>query len=124
MAKKKYHCFVCGADVAKARVDALADFGISPENVTCLAHSTVRAKKGIYLGEVGTSELLLVSKVYDDSVRSVFRKAKKDSEAEIDDTNDTVEKDSYNDKELNYYNSNDEQTDPEEKIEIIKRQQP
>jgi hypothetical protein len=36
--------------------------------------------KGIYLGEVGTSEMLVCDKVYDDNVRSVFRKAETDQE--------------------------------------------
>jgi hypothetical protein len=78
----------------------------------------------LFLGEVGTSELLVVDKVYDDSVRSVFRGARKDvdaAQAEADMEVEPDSKETYNEKEMNYYISNEEQVDPEEKIEIIKR---
>jgi hypothetical protein len=84
----------------------------------------IKPRQGVYLGEVGTSELLIVDKVYNDSVRSVFRGAKKEAEAVEEDLGDeeTAEKETYDDKEMHYYNSNEEQMDPEEKIEIIRRQ--
>ena len=116
---------VSGKPIPTERVEALEMLGIPQGKWTCVEHSLTKPKKGVYLGEVGTSELLLVDKVYDDSVRSVFRGAKRDSEqTEEQDTDEIVEKETYDKKELSYYISDEEQVDPEEKIEIIKRQNP
>jgi hypothetical protein len=120
MPKKKYKCVVSGKDIPRERIEALKMLGIPESRWTCVEHALASPRKGIYLGEVGTSQLLIVDKVYNDSVRSVFRGSKK--EAVSSDLEDEVEdKVDYNEKELSYYNSNDEQVDPEEKIEIIKR---
>jgi hypothetical protein len=94
--------------------------GIPESRWTVVEHALDSPRKGIYLGEVGTSDLLIVDKVYNDSVRSVFRGAKKEAQ-QAQEEEDTVEQPTYNEKELNYYVSNEEQIDPEEKIEIIKR---
>lgn len=97
----------------------------TPEHLwTCVEHSLTKPKQGLFLGEVGTSELLLVDKVYDDSVRSVFRGARKEASQEQEEDDDIPEKSAYDNKELNYYISDEEIVDPEEKIEIIKRQNP
>lgn len=125
MPKKIYKCVVSGKTIPAERVEALQMLGIPQSRWTCVEHSLTKPKQGVYLGEVGTSELLLVDKVYDDSVRSVFRGAKRDSEqSEEQDTDEIVEKETYDKKELSYYISDEEQVDPEEKIEIIKRQNP
>lgn len=121
MAKKKYYCSISGKEIPKERVEALQALGIPEDRWTCVEHSTTKRRQGLYLGENGTSELLIVDKVYNDSVRSVFRGSRK-TEAEPDEEEES-EKEEYNEKELNYYTSNDEQVDPEEKIEIIKRHQ-
>jgi hypothetical protein len=55
-----------------------------------------------------------VDKVYDDSVRSVFRGARKETSENKED--EELESPAYNEKELNYYISNDEPAEPEEKI--------
>ena len=120
MPKKKYTCVVSGKDIPRERVEALKMLGLPESRWTCVEHALATPRKGIYLGEVGTSELLIVDKVYNDSVRSVFRGSKKEIVA--DETDEAAEKDAYNEKELSYYTSSDEQVDPEEKIEIIKRQ--
>ena len=117
MAKKIYKCVVSGKPIPQARVDALISLGIPEHLWTCVEHSLSKPKQGLFLGEVGTSELLIVDKVYDDSVRSVFRGSKKESTEE---EQEEVKAD-YDKKELNYYSSDDEQVDPEEKIEIVKR---
>ena len=121
MAKKnkpEYRCYISGKIIPPERVEALISMGIPEERWTCVEHSIEKPKKGIFLGENGTSEMLVVDKVYDDSVRSVFRSSKREAaEAEQSDQE-------YDEKELNYYISSDEQLDPEEKVEIIKRQQP
>ena len=122
MGRKIYKCSVSGKNIPKERVEALRMLGVPEENWTCVEHSLAKPRQGVYLGEVGTSQLLIVDKVYDDSVRSVFRGAKRDA-AKIteEDEDEPTDKDGYGEKELNYYVSSDEQVDPEEKIEIIKR---
>ena len=123
MGNKSYKCVVSGKVIPKERVEALKMLG-TPEHLwTCVQHSLTKPKQGLFLGEVGTSELLLVDKVYDDSVRSVFRGAKRDaSQEQEEEDNDVVDKPTYDNKELNYYISDEEVVDAEEKIEIIKRQ--
>jgi len=124
MAKKAYKCVVSGKPIPKERVEALKMLDIPENRWTCVEHALDSPRKGIYLGEVGTSQLLIVDKVYNDSVRSVFRgvskevKELKEGVVSVDET-PNVE---YETKELNYYVSDEEQADPEEKIEIIKRQ--
>lgn len=122
MAKKIYKCVVSGNPIPDARVEALISLGIPEQLWTCVEHSLTKPKRGLFLGEVGTSELLIVDKVYDDSVRSVFRGNKKNSTADADDIDEEAPPTSYNKKEIEYYSSNDEQVDPEEKIDIVKRQ--
>lgn len=120
MAKKKiYKCVVSGKDIPSERVEALIMLGVPEERWTCVEHAFAAPRKGIYLGENGTSELLIVDKVYNDSVRSVFRNSKKDVTPEEDEIAEP--KADYNEKELNYYISDEEQVDPDEKVEIIKR---
>ena len=123
MGNKSYKCVVSGKVIPKERVEALKMLG-TPEHLwTCVQHSLTKPKQGLFLGEVGTSELLLVDKVYDDSVRSVFRGAKREaSQEQEDEDNNSVDKTTYDNKELNYYISDEEVVDSEEKIEIIKRQ--
>lgn len=116
--KQQYFCSISGKPIPPERVEALITMGVPQDRWTCVEHSIEKPRKGIFLGENGTSEMLIVDKVYDDSVRSVFRSSKRDAaESEESDTD-------YDDKELSYYTSNEEQVDPEEKIEIIKRQTP
>lgn len=117
---KKYKCVVSGKEIPKARVEALISLGVPEQRWTCIEHALPTPRKGIYLGEVGTSELLIVDKVYNDSVRSVFKGANK--QAEASDKHEEQEEATYNAGELNYYVSDEEQTDPEQKIDIIKRQ--
>lgn len=122
MAEKIYKCVVSGKTIPPARVEALISLGIPEQLWTCVEHSLTKPKQGLFLGEVGTSELLIVDKVYDDSVRSVFKGSKKTISTEADDIDDETPSTSYNTKEIEYYSSNDEQVDPEEKIDIVKRQ--
>lgn len=96
--------------------------GVPESRWTCVEHALDMPRKGIYMGEVGTSELRIVNKVYDDSVRSVFRGSKKEQQVS-DEISPAEDKADYDPKELNYYTSNEEQPDPAEKVEIIKRQQ-
>jgi len=124
--KQTYKCVISGKNIPKERIEALKMLGIPEQKWTCVEYALPVPRKGIYLGEVGTSQLLIVDKVYNDSVRSVFKGAKKQAEQldreivrEIDDSADEPV---YNEKELSYYISNEEQSDPDEKINIIKRQ--
>jgi len=120
MARKVYKCVVSGKPIPKERIEALKMLGTPESRWTCVEHALDSPRKGIYLGEVGTSDLLIVDKVYNDSVRSVFRGAKKEAQ-QAQDEEDSSDQPTYNEKELNYYISNEEQVDPEEKIEIMKR---
>jgi hypothetical protein len=120
MARKVYKCVVSGKPIPKERIEALKMLGTPESRWTCVEHALDSPRKGIYLGEVGTSDLLIVDKVYNDSVRSVFRGAKKVAQ-QAQDEEDSSDQPTYNEKELNYYISNEEQVDPEEKIEIMKR---
>jgi ferredoxin len=47
---------------------------------TCIGCSQVSKVKGLYLGESGTSQLQICTRVYNDSVRSVFKSAETDLE--------------------------------------------
>jgi len=127
MTNKQYKCVVSGKLIPEARVEALQMLGLPEERWTCVEHALAMPRQGIYMGENGTSELKIVNKVYNDSVRSVFGKAKKEAAPIDPDTvsdEEASEKDTYEPKELNYYISDEEQVDPTEKIEIIKRHSP
>jgi len=66
-------CAVCGCPVSEERVTVLIkDFKKRLNEVTCTKHSTTRAPQAIWLGEVGTSELLLVNKVGVPGINQVF----------------------------------------------------
>lgn len=123
MSKETFKCVISGKIIPDERVEALKMLGIPQTKWTCVEHSTAKPKKGLYLGEVGTSELLMVDKVYNDSVRSVFKNEAKNASNEEyskDDEEDSVEV-TYNVKELNYYTSPDDQIDAEEEAKAIKR---
>ena len=130
MSQKEYKCVVSGKTIPSERVEALTMLGLPESRWTCVEHALSMPRKGIYMGENGTSELKIVSKVYDDSVRSVFRRSKQEAqktETEDEEDEETVSSGgevTYAQKELNYYISDEEQVDPEEKIEIIKRHTP
>jgi hypothetical protein len=123
MSKKIYKCVVSGKPIPKERVEALKMLGLPENRWTCVEHALAMPRKGIYMGENGTSELKIVDKVYNDSVRSVFGSAKKEKEFNEDPVTqeDDIEKGPYESRELNYYISDEDTPDPDEKIEIIKR---
>lgn len=77
-------CSVCEKPVPVDRIKALIDLGVNPTQWTHTKCSQVKKIKGIYLGEVGTSEIKLCNKIYNDSVRSVFRHAEADSDSDPD----------------------------------------
>lgn len=66
------NCFVCGKPISNQRKEALIQLNISTNRWTHTQCSQDEKIKGVYLGEVGTSQLQLVTKVYNDSVRDVF----------------------------------------------------
>lgn len=123
MAKKAYKCVVSDKPIPKERVEALKMLGTPESRWTCVEHALDSPRKGIYLGEVGTSQLLIVDKVYNDSVRSVFRGGSKETKPDKGHEEPVEAADNtYDPTELTYYTSDEEQVDPKEKIEIIKRQ--
>lgn len=86
---KTYFCYISGEEIDQPRAEALLELGV-PENLMTskkVAEKTITRKKGVYFGEQGSGELVVCRKVYDDSVRSVFRNA----EAEVTDEDNDEE---------------------------------
>ena len=77
-------CVVCHKPMPAARISALKTLNLAPSRWAHTACSNVTKVKGVYLGESGTSTLQLCDKLYNDSVRTVFRSA--DTVADDDDT--------------------------------------
>jgi hypothetical protein len=102
MKKQNHICVVSGKVIPPERVEALEMLGIPENRWTCVEHSLEKVRQGIFMGEAGTSELLFVDKVYDNSVRSVFKGSEEEpSEGE--------EKGHfYSDKEIRYYSQEEE----------------
>jgi hypothetical protein len=121
MSKQIYKCIVSGKEIPKERVEALKMLGIPENQWTCVENSFTRPKQGIFMGEVGSSEMKVVDKVYNDSVRAVFKNADRETEEEVDDGETEVEKTKfYSDREMNYYIQDDEDIS-EEKVPIVKK---
>ena len=57
-------------------------------HVNCSTTSKIR---GIYLGENGTSQLQLCDKIYDDTVRSVFKRTEYETDIEDTEPNEKTE---------------------------------
>lgn len=72
-------CFVCDKRITLERITALKSLKTPTNRWTHAKCSPTTKVKGIYTGEVGTSKLLVVDKLYNDSVRSVFRGADNES---------------------------------------------
>jgi hypothetical protein len=80
MQKKKYVCSVSGKVIPAMRVEYLMESGLPEDKWTTVEHSQVQRKKGIYMGGTASSEddigeageLVIVDKVYDDSVRTIL----------------------------------------------------
>jgi hypothetical protein len=78
-------CFVCNKKMTTERMNALRSLK-TPVNRWAHAKCSPTTKiKGVYTGEVGTSKLLLVDKLYNDSVRSVFRATENENRSESTD---------------------------------------
>ena len=75
IAKTTKTCVICDKPIPVNRLEALVLMNTPASKYTHTKCSTVTKIKGIYLGEVGTSEIMLCDKLYNDSVRSVFRRA-------------------------------------------------
>ena len=84
-------CVNCGKVIPQVRLDALKMLGTPRTQWTHTSCSTTSKIKGIYMGEVGTSKLQLCDKIYNDSVRSVFKKSTVDPDD--DDDSEPEEKD-------------------------------
>lgn len=67
-------CFSCLTKLANVRVAALRSLGTPFDRWTCVkcANMVTTPRLGIFMGEVGTSELKIVDRVYADTVRDVF----------------------------------------------------
>lgn len=66
---KEYTCPVCNKIIPEERVAFLKELNYADVDIYCVNHAINRPVKGIYSGEVGTSDLILCDQVYNDSVR-------------------------------------------------------
>ncbi len=68
------NCIVCNVVLPLKRIDALRGLGTPTNRWMCIqcSEKAVTPKLGVFLGEVGTSELKIVDKLYTDSVRDMF----------------------------------------------------
>jgi hypothetical protein len=135
MGTKKHFCTVSGKEIPSERVDALKMLGVPESKWTCVEHSTTKPKQGIFMGEHGTSDLKMVDKVYDDSVRSVFKSSDHEVNSEIENKVSSPDRTAssdgvgveepakpgyYSEKEINYYTEG-EDSQGEEKVNIVKK---
>jgi RNA polymerase-binding transcription factor DksA len=121
MSKKIYNCTVSGKEIPEERVEALKMLGVPEDRWTCVENSFAKPKQGIFMGEVGGSEMRVVDKVYNDSVRAVFKHADRETEEELDEEDKRDEKTKfYSDKEIQYYAQDDEDVS-EEDVSIVKK---
>lgn len=121
MSKKIYKCIVSGKEIPQERVDALKMLGVPENQWTCVENSFTKPKQGIFMGEVGGSEMRVVDKVYNDSVRAVFKNADRETQEEIEEGElDTEKTKFYSDRVINYYIQDDEDI-TEEKLPIVKK---
>lgn len=74
-------CVVCGKPLSNVRIGALRSMGTAVNNWTCTKDSATKKVLGQYMGEVGTSEMKIVDRIEDVSVRSMFRKSVVEDEA-------------------------------------------
>lgn len=77
-------CYVCHAKLSASRITALQSLGTPPLDWTCVkcSNTITTPRLGIFMGEVGTSELRIVDKIYTDSVRDIFMEGSDTKEEE------------------------------------------
>jgi hypothetical protein len=80
-------CFVCNKVIPAERVEFLRGLRIPEHEMTTVDCSTTKKKKALYMGEHGTSELKIVDKVYNDSVRDVFRRSTQEAMEDMEEDN-------------------------------------
>ena len=78
----QYMCVVCEKPIPPQRVEALKFLGTEENMWACVEHSTTQKVQGIFLQEAGT-DLRVVRKVYNDSVRAVFRSSEEEKPLSI-----------------------------------------
>jgi hypothetical protein len=86
-------CVICEKKLTDERLQALSLIGVTnPRRVTCINCCQTKKILGQYLGEAGTSEMLLVDHIEENSVRGMFRKQASD-DGDDDDEEDEKDKD-------------------------------
>ena len=81
---KKYYCAVSGKEIPEERVEALRILEVPENDWTLKEYSTCRKKKGMWMGDVGRSELKIVTKIENNSVRDMFRGDSSEEEPPIE----------------------------------------
>ena len=83
-------CVICNKELSDLRKKALRELKTPVNNWTCVKDSPVKRILGQYMGEVGTSEMKLVDRIEETSVRSMFRKSVvSEDDDDADPTDDT-----------------------------------
>lgn len=77
-------CINCDGVIPQKRVEALIMLGVDQRQWTHVQCSTEKKKLGMYTGLPGVSELLIVDKIYNDTVRGMFSKAEEPESEEED----------------------------------------
>lgn len=77
-------CVICNKTLSATRIAALRSMNAPVNNWTCVKDSTTKKVLGQYMGEVGTSEMKIVDRIEETSVRSMFRKSVIDDDAEAE----------------------------------------
>ena len=85
--KKKYYCTVSKQEIPPERVEALRILEVPEDEWTLKEYSQCRKKKGIWMGDVGRSELKIVTKIENGTVRDMCRNDAPEPE-EFDTTED------------------------------------
>ena len=78
--KTKYYCTVSKQEIPPERVEALRILEVPEDEWTLKEYSQCRKKKGIWMGDVGRSELKIVTKIESGSVRDMCHNDSPDPE--------------------------------------------
>lgn len=84
----EYKCPICNKAIPEERVAFLKELKYSDTDIYCVNHAINKPVKGIWSGEVGTSDLILCDQVYNDSVRRKLYNAE-----DLSEEDDIIEED-------------------------------
>lgn len=59
----KHYCYITNKEIPEDRIEALKFLGVPQHLWTTVEASDIKPRKGMFLGESGTSEMIFVSEV-------------------------------------------------------------